>query len=78
MNTQQGEQAGFCTVEELAFDWQLSAPNVYRIVQRGELPSYRFGSRIRIRRSDAEEFLKRRRRFDDVFNSYWQNGDWRN
>lgn len=71
MNVHQGEQPGFCTVEQLAFDWQLTTLTIYRMVQRGYLPSYRIGNYVRIRRTDAEEFLKNHRRFDFVPGLYW-------
>jgi len=78
MNVHQDEQPNFCTVEELANDWQLNKPTIYRIIQRGYLPSYRFGNYIRIRRSDVEEFLKNHRRFDFVPSLYWYDDNRRN
>jgi excisionase family DNA binding protein len=34
---------------------------VYELLQAGEIPSYRIGRLVRVRRKDVEEFLERHR-----------------
>jgi excisionase family DNA binding protein len=49
----------FYTVRDLANLFQVTETTVYRLVRRGELPSYRIGRAIRFRANEVEAFLKR-------------------
>lgn len=49
----------FYTREQVAQILQLHPMTVYRMVQRGELKAYNFGTDMRIREEDFNEFLKR-------------------
>lgn len=46
-------------VPALAKELGVAMPTMYRLLDSGELPSYKIGRVIRIRRTDVEEFLKR-------------------
>lgn len=45
----------------IAEEWDCSTDTVLRAVQRGDLPAFRYGRLIRIRRSDLDVFLARYR-----------------
>ena len=38
----------------------ISVRSVYALIDAGDLPAYRIGSRIRLRTSDVREYLERR------------------
>lgn len=48
----------YLTVEEIAVMMRVSKMTIYRMVERGEIPSLRFGRSFRIRRSDLETYLE--------------------
>jgi excisionase family DNA binding protein len=45
--------------KEVAEILQVSRSMAYRMMQRGEIPTVRVGSAVRVRGSDLEEFIKR-------------------
>ncbi len=45
--------------KEVADILQVSRSMAYRMMQRGEIPTIRVGSAVRVRGSDLEEFLKK-------------------
>jgi excisionase family DNA binding protein len=49
----------FHTVAELAVIWRTTVQHIYNIVRRGDLPAYRIGDRIIVRRDEARKFLER-------------------
>lgn len=55
----QKNNLSFYTREQVAQILQLHPMTVYRMVQRGELKAYNFGTDMRIREEDFNEFLKR-------------------
>lgn len=55
------EDKGFLTVKEIAEYLSLKDLAVYRLVQRGDLPSYKFGRQIRIKKEDFDRFLENSR-----------------
>ena len=48
-------------VPALAKELGVTMRTVYKLLDAGELPAYRFGRVIRIKRADVEEFLERAR-----------------
>jgi excisionase family DNA binding protein len=44
---------------------KVSRPTLFRLIDRGDLPAYRFGWMIRLRAADVEDFLHRRSGEDD-------------
>ena len=47
------------TAKEVADVLQVSRSMAYRMMQRGELPTIRVGSAVRVRGNDLEEFIKK-------------------
>ncbi len=47
----------FMTVSELSDEWRCTVQHVYAMIRRGQLPGYRIGNRVIVRRSDALRFL---------------------
>lgn len=45
--------------KEVADVLQVSRSLAYQMMRRGEIPTVRVGSAVRVRRSDLEEFIKR-------------------
>jgi len=45
--------------KEVAEFLQVSRSHAYQILQRGDIPSVRVGSAVRVRSSDLEEFIKK-------------------
>lgn len=45
------------SVSEVARILKLSKPTVYALLERGELPHFRIGAVIRVRRADLEAFM---------------------
>ncbi len=39
---------------------QIPTRELYRLIDRGEVPAYKFGRVIRVRAADVEEYLARR------------------
>ena len=50
------EQPGFHTVKETARCLRLCEKQVRRLISRGELPAYRFGAALRIKRQDIDAY----------------------
>jgi excisionase family DNA binding protein len=55
----------FYNTKELAALLQVAEMTIYRLVKRGELPSYMIGSAMRFRRDDIEEYLQKCRTAGD-------------
>jgi excisionase family DNA binding protein len=49
----------FSTVKETAQHLRLCEKHIRRLIQRGELPAYRFGAAIRIKKTDIDVYVKR-------------------
>lgn len=54
--------AEFFTVAELQKLLKLSRALTYRLVQTGEIPSYKIGRCVRVRRADVDAYLDSCRR----------------
>ncbi len=54
-------QKDLLTIADLQNWIGLGRSKSYQLVQTGEIPSYRIGKLIRLRRSDVEEWLNRNR-----------------
>lgn len=62
--TTQGDKAnidepGYCTVKETAQHLRLCEKQIRRLIERGELPAYRFGTAVRIKKKDVDEYVRR-------------------
>ena len=55
------EQPVFHTVKETAWYLRLCEKQVRRLISRGELPAYRFGTALRIKRQDIGAYAGARR-----------------
>ncbi len=55
------KEKGFFTVKDIAEYLNLKDLAVYRLIQRGELPSYKFGRQIRVKKEDFDRFLEHSR-----------------
>ena len=51
-------QKQFLSVKEIASFLDLKELSVYRLCQKGHLPSYKFGGTVRIAREDFEQYLQ--------------------
>ena len=51
----------FLTVEEIAKQMKVKEFTVRDWIRKGELPAYKVGRTLRVRKSDFEEFLKKHR-----------------
>jgi excisionase family DNA binding protein len=60
-NRDQPEQSGFCTVRETAEHLRLCEKQVRRLIERGQLTAYRFGTALRIRKQAIEAYVESRR-----------------
>jgi len=60
------EQQEFLTTRQIGDRLQLSQRTVQLWVSRGELPAYRFGSKLRIKATDLESFLEKSKRVHPV------------
>ncbi len=49
----------FITIPELAAEWRVSEGHVYTLIKRAQLPAFKVGFRIIVRRDDAKNFLER-------------------
>ncbi len=52
----------FFTIDELQAYLKVSRAFAYRLTQTGEIPSYRVGRCVRVRRTDVEAYLTACRR----------------
>ena len=57
----QADQAEFYTVSETAQYLHLCEKQVRRLISRGELVAYRFGTALRIKRQDVDAYAEARR-----------------
>ena len=55
------ESPSFLTVKETAAHLRLCQKQVRRLIWRGELRAYRFGSVLRINKEDIDAYVKARR-----------------
>jgi excisionase family DNA binding protein len=55
------EQWEFYTVSETAQHLRLCEKQVRRLISRGELPAYRFGAALRIKKKDIDTYADARR-----------------
>jgi excisionase family DNA binding protein len=60
-NSNKPEQPGFLTVKETAWYLRLCEKQVRRLIARGELPAYRFGTALRIKKEDIDAYAEARR-----------------
>lgn len=49
----------FRTVKETAQHLRLCEKQIRRLIERGELPAYRFGAAIRIKKKDVDGYVQR-------------------
>jgi excisionase family DNA binding protein len=54
-------QPDFSTVKETAQRLRLCEKQIRRLVSQGELPAYRFGAALRIRRKDIDVYVEAQR-----------------
>ena len=52
----------FLTIRQVADELGISERSVWRTIEDGDLPTHKFGSSTRIRRSDLDDYIKRSRR----------------
>jgi len=55
------EEPHFFSVKETASYLRLCEKQVRRLISRGDLPAYRFGTALRIKRQDIESFTDNNR-----------------
>ena len=60
-DTKKPEHLGFRTVKETAGHLRLCEKQVRRLISRGELPAYRFGTALRIKNQDIIAYAESRR-----------------
>ena len=60
-NRNKAEQPSFHTVKETACHLRLCEKQVRRLISRGELPAYRFGKALRIKKKDIDTYAESRR-----------------
>jgi excisionase family DNA binding protein len=51
-------ETAFCTVKETAKYLRLCEKHVRRLISRGALPAYRFGTALRIKREDIDIYVR--------------------
>lgn len=52
------QQPAFHTVKETAQHLRLCEKQIRRLIQRGELPAYQFGTAVRIKREDIDAYVR--------------------
>jgi excisionase family DNA binding protein len=55
------EKPDFCTVKETAQQLRLCEKQIRRLIKRGELPAYRFGGALRIKKKDIDGYVEAQR-----------------
>ena len=60
-NGDETEDPCFRTVKETACYLRLCEKQVRRVISRGELPAYRFGTALRIKKEDIDAYAEARR-----------------
>ena len=53
------DKVDFCTVKETAQHLRLCEKQIRRLIERGELPAYRFGAAVRIKKQDVGAYVQR-------------------
>ena len=53
------DKVDFYTVKETAQHLRLCEKQIRRLVERGELPAYRFGAAVRIKKQDVDAYVQR-------------------
>jgi excisionase family DNA binding protein len=64
-NADNPEQPGFHTVKETACYLRLCEKQVRRLISRGELRAYRFGTALRIKKKDIDAYAEAQRIYLD-------------
>ena len=57
-NHDKSQQPAFQTVKETARHLRLCEKQVRRLIQRGELAAYQFGTAVRIKRDDIDAYVR--------------------
>ena len=55
------EKPDFYTVKETAQYLRLCEKQIRRLIERGELPAYRFGAALRIKKKDIDAYVQSQR-----------------
>jgi excisionase family DNA binding protein len=55
------EKSDFRTVKETAQHLRLCEKQIRRLIERGELPAYRFGGALRIKKKDTDAYVEAQR-----------------
>jgi excisionase family DNA binding protein len=71
----QSEQTEFYTVSETARHLRLCEKQVRRLIWRGELPAFRFGTALRINKADIAAYVASRRITPVSQQVYMKGGD---
>jgi excisionase family DNA binding protein len=53
------DKVDFYTVKETAQHLRLCEKQIRRLIEHGELPAYRFGAAIRIKKQDVDAYVQR-------------------
>ena len=53
------DKVDFYTVKETAHHLRLCEKQIRRLIERGELPAYRFGAAVRIKKQDVDAYVQR-------------------
>ena len=53
------DKVDFYTVKETAQHLRLCEKQIRRLIERGELPAYRFGAAVRIKKQDVDAYVQR-------------------
>ena len=60
-NSDKFERAGFHTVKETAWHLRLCEKQIRRLISRRELPAYRFGTALRIKKEHIDAYAEAQR-----------------
>jgi excisionase family DNA binding protein len=55
------EKSDFRTVKETAQHLRLCEKQIRRLIERGDLPAYRFGGALRIKKKDIDAYVEAQR-----------------
>jgi excisionase family DNA binding protein len=53
------DKVDFYTVKETAQHLRLCEKQIRRLIEHGELPGYRFGAAVRIKKQDVDAYVQR-------------------
>jgi excisionase family DNA binding protein len=53
------DKVDFYTVKETAQHLRLCEKQIRRLIEHGELPAYRFGAAVRIKKQDVDAYVQR-------------------